>query len=309
MVDPETFLTELYVCVDDWCKTQPPPPVQPGPPARLTTSEIMTLAIYAQQTRFGSERAFYAHAQRQLRRLFPGLPSRPRFNRLRRAAEDALTAFALFIGQTLAVGDERSFETLDGTGLVVRNLKRRGRSWLAGQADVGKCTRLDWYLGVRLLLSTTPGGIITGWGIGPASTNDRTLAETFFAVRAGVLPPLPSVGTATSDCLVADMGFSGRACQDRWATSYGAVVICPPKPDAKHPWPKALRRWLGSIRQVIEAVNDRLLFRCGLDRERPHALDGLQAHLAAAIALHNVWCWFNARAGRGLLQHADLIEW
>jgi hypothetical protein len=117
MFDPETFLTELYVCVDDFCKSQPPPPAQPGPAARLTTSEIVTLAIYAQQPRFASERAFYAHAQRHLRTLFPGLPSRPRFNRVRRAAAGTLTAFALFVGQTLAVGDERTFETLDGTGL------------------------------------------------------------------------------------------------------------------------------------------------------------------------------------------------
>ena len=105
------------------------------------------------------------------------------------------------------------------------------------------------------------------------------------------------------------MGFSGKQCQARWASAYGAVVVSPPQSDSKRAWPKPLRTWLAGIRQVVEAVNDRLLFRCGLDRERPHALDGRQARLAAAVGLHNVSCWLNRRVGRGLLQTADLIDW
>jgi hypothetical protein len=308
MLDPETFLTELYVLVDDFCKTQPPVS-HPGPSSGLSTSEIVTLAIYGQATHFPSERAFHRHASRRLRPLFPGLPGRDRFNRLLRACGEVLTAFALHLGRLLATGDDRAFEVLDGTGLVVRNAKRRGAGWLFGQADIGWCTRLGWYEGLRLLVSVTPTGGITGWGVGPASTNDRVLAETFFAARAVPHPGLPSVGVPTSDCYVADMGFSGKRCQLRWATEAGAVVISPPQSNSKRAWPKRLKRWLAAIRQVIEAVNDRLLFACGLDRERPHALDGLQARLAAAIGLHNACCWLNRHLGRGPLQFADLIDW
>lgn len=307
MFDREAFLTELYVAVDDFCKTQPAP-AHPGPVGGLATSEVITLAVYAQEQRFPSERAFHRHAERCLRPLFPGLPSRERFNRLARAAVGAITAFALHLGQTLAAGDARGFEALDGTGLATRNVKRRGAGWLAGQADIGRCTRLGWYEGVRLLLSVTPAGAITGWGVGPASTNDRVLAETFFATRAQPTAALPSVGQPTSDCYVADMGFSGLACQPRWAAAYGAVVISPPQTGSARVWPKPWRTWLAGIRQVIESVNDRLLGPCRLERERPHALDGLQTRVAAAVGLHNVRCWFNQRAGRGLLEVADLLE-
>jgi hypothetical protein len=309
MLDPETFLTELYVAVDDFCKAHLPRLPHPGPGGGLTTSEVVTLAIYAQETRFPSERAFHRYASRHLRPLFPGLPSRDRFNRLIRASGEAITAFALWVGQTQATGDERSFEVIDGTGLTTRNAKRRGAGWLFGQADIGWCTRIGWYEGMRLLLSVTPAGVVTGWGIGPASTNDRVLAETFFAARAVPQPRLPGVGVPTSDCYVADMGFSGKRCQARWATASGAVVVSPPQSDSARAWPKPLKTWLAGIRQVIEAVNDRLLFACGLDRERPHALDGLQARLAAAIGLHNVRCWLNRQLGRGPLQVADLIDW
>ena len=308
MVDPETFLTELYVLVDEYCKAHLPAPMRPGPPAALSPSEVVTLAIHGQWTRFGSERAYYKEVWRTLRPLFPTLPSRPQFNRAVRAHHATIAAFARHLGEVLAAGD-RAYEVVDGTGLVTRNAKRHGRGWLWGQADIGWCTRLGWYEGVRLLVATTPGGVITGWGIGPASANDRTLAETFFAARADPQPGLPGVGTQTSDRYVADMGFSGLDCQPHWEAAYGAVVVSAPQTGSKRAWSKPWRRWIAGIRQGIESVNARLLLVCGLDRERPHAMGGLLARLAAAVALQNVCAWLNRTHGHGLLCFADLVDW
>jgi hypothetical protein len=309
MFDPEAFLTELYVDAADFCKTQPPLPPAPGPAPALSVAEVITLSLFAQWRQFPSEAAFHRYAHTHLRPLFPTLPCRPQFNRQVRHTTEALTAFALHLGQHLATGDERGFEALDGTGLVTRNAQRRGRGWLAGLADIGWCTRLGWYEGMRLLLAVTPAGAITGWGFGSASTNDRVLAETFFAARARPQPTLPSVGQQTSDCYVADMGFSGREGEARWAQAYGATVICPPQSDSHRAWPKSRRRWLAGIRQVIETVTDHLLSTFGLDHERPHALDGLLARLAARVGLHNACCWFNRSHDRGLLAVADFLEW
>ena len=309
MFTPATFLTELYVSVDTFCQTQLPPEEHAGRPPALDRSEVVTLAIFGQWAEFPSERAFYRYACRHLRPCFPRLPARPQFNRSLRRCQEAITAFALFLGQTLATGDDRAFEVIDGTGVATRNAKRRGRGWLAGQADIGACTRLGWYEGVRLLLAVTPSGAVTGWGFGPAATNDRVLAETFFAARATPHPGLAGVGTPTSDRYVADMGFTGRDCEARWAALYGAVVVCPPQSDSLRAWPKPLRRWLAGIRQVIETVNDRLLTTCRLGRERPHALDGLQARLAAKVGLHNFCVWLNRQVGRADLAMADLLDW
>jgi hypothetical protein len=46
MVDVDTFLTTLYVMVDDFCKTSWPLEPHPGPQAALTRSEVVTLAIF-----------------------------------------------------------------------------------------------------------------------------------------------------------------------------------------------------------------------------------------------------------------------
>ena len=45
MVDVDTFLTALYVMVDDFCQSQPPKR-RPGPKASLSESEVVTLAIF-----------------------------------------------------------------------------------------------------------------------------------------------------------------------------------------------------------------------------------------------------------------------
>jgi len=67
MVDTDTFLTILYVMVDDFCKTSLPPEQHPGRQATLSRSEAVTLALFGQWQGVGSERGFYRYAQRHLR--------------------------------------------------------------------------------------------------------------------------------------------------------------------------------------------------------------------------------------------------
>jgi hypothetical protein len=66
---------------------------------------------------------------------------------------------------------------------------------------------------------------------------------------------------------------------------------------------------LARLRQVVETIYDKLLNTFRLGRERPHALTGFQARLAAKVSLHNFCLWFNAHLGREPLAFADLIEW
>ena len=45
MVDVDTFLTTLYVLVDDFCILSLPPAPHPGPQAARSRSEVVTLAL------------------------------------------------------------------------------------------------------------------------------------------------------------------------------------------------------------------------------------------------------------------------
>ena len=308
MVDVDTFLTTLYVMVDDVCKTSLPPEAHPGPQAALSRSETVTLALFGQWQGFGSERGFYRYAHQHLRAAFPTLPSREQFNRHVRQQSEALVACFLHLVQVLAA-QRCPYEALDSSGIPTRDAKRRGAGWLPGLADIGWSNRLGWYEGFHLLLAVNPLGVITGFGFGPASTKDQPLAETFFALRRHPQPGLASVGAPARSPYVVDKGFEGQANLRAWWTTYGAQVICPPRRNSKRPWPKPWRRWLAGVRQIVETVNEKLHHTFRLDRERPHELSGLQARLVAKIALHNFCIWVNDQRGRPRLAFADLVDW
>jgi hypothetical protein len=308
MVDVDTFLTTLYVTVDDFCQSHPAKK-KPGPEASLSESEVITLVIFARWSRFASERDFYRYAEGNLRDAFPTLPNRSQFNRLVRSNGDLIEPLALHLAALL---DARKcpYQALDSSAMPTRDAKRRGHGWLAGSADIGWSNSLGWYEGFRLLVAVDPTGVITGFGFGSASTADQRMAETFFAVRAKPNPRLIGVGSAFfSGPYVVDKGFEGAENHRRWFDHYGAQVICPPKCNAHEVWPKRLRRWVAGIRQIIESVYEKLFNAFGLWEERPHELGGLRARLAARVALHNFCIWLNVQLARPRLAFADLLGW
>ena len=138
MVDVDTFLTTLYVIVDDFCQSRAPKR-KPGPEASLCASEVITLSIFARWSRFASERDFYRYAQTKLRDAFPTLPGEAssQFNRLSRFHAGFLEAFVLHLAALLMQGRKCPYEALDSSAMPVRDAKRRGTGWLAGYAKIG----------------------------------------------------------------------------------------------------------------------------------------------------------------------------
>jgi hypothetical protein len=308
MLDVDTFLTTLYVMVDDFCHSQPPKK-RPGPEASLSRSEVITLAVFARWSRFNSERDFYRYADSKLRKAFPSLPDRSQFNRSVRSHANLIEAFVLHLVAVLRT-PRGPYQALDSSAMPTRDAKRRGHGWLAGQADIGWSNSIGWYEGFSLLTATDPTGVITGFCFGSASTADQPLAETFFNVRANPNPRLKSVGLAFLGSYVADKGFEGEENHRRWSESYGAHIIHPPKRNSrKGSWSKHLRRWIAGIRQIVESVYEKLFNTFGLWRERPHELEGLRSRLAARVALHNFCIWLNDQLSRPRLAFADLLGW
>ncbi len=308
MLDVDTFLTALYVTVDDFHKSRAPKR-KPGPEPTISDSEVVTLAIFSRFSRFASERDFYRYAESSLRNAFPILPERSQLNRRVRSLVGLIEEVALHLAHMMGISG-CPFEALDSAAMVVRDSKRRGAGWLAGQADIGWSNRLGWYEGFKLLVAVSPKGIITGFGFSAASSADQPMAETFFNARAHPDPRLVSVGEASSGLYVSDKGFEGTENRLRWLKRYGARIIHPPKRNSRErSWPKRLRRWVAGIRQIVETVYDKLLNTFGLHRERPHEIGGVRARLAARVALHNFCIWLNDQLGRPWLAFADLLAW
>lgn len=179
---------------------------------------------------------------------------------------------------------------------------------MLGRADSGRRGRRGWFEGRQLLLATTPAGAITGHALAPASTQEQRLAEASLALRRHPDPRGPGVGRPSGEPYLADNGCGGADRHRRWRDAYGARVICPPQRSAPD-WSPALRRWHAGLRQIVETVFAKLHHAFRLRQERPHALDGLQARLAAKIALHNFCLRLNQPLGRPPLAFADLLAW
>ena len=195
MLDPDTFLTMLYVTCDDFFQHEdlPPPAPSAGRRASLSRSEVMTLGLFGQWFSFGGERGCWRWARRHPRVAFPALPAREQFNRLLRAAQDDLARFALALAEGLGAG-RAAFEVVDSTGALTRDAKRRGGGWLWGQADIGYSNHLGWFEGLRVLAACTPQGVITGFCCAPATTSMARRALTS-SKRMVVVPATASLTT------------------------------------------------------------------------------------------------------------------
>src|SRR3712207_3106639 len=137
MVDVDTFLTTLYVMVDDFCQSRSPKR-KPGPEASLSASEVITLSIFARWSRFASERDFYRYAETNLRDAFPTLPNRSQFNRLSRFHTEFLEAFVLHLA-TLLQTRKCPYEALDSSAMPVRDATSGGEQdgWPGMPTSVG----------------------------------------------------------------------------------------------------------------------------------------------------------------------------
>ena len=212
MVDADTFLTALYVAVDDFCKAHlPPAPPCPGPAAALTRGE----------------RGFYRHARRHPRAAFPALPARERFNRRLRRHGDALMACCLHLGGLLQAR-RAPYEALDTAAVPTRDARRRGPGRLPGLADIGRSNRLGWFEGVRLLLAVTPAGAITGFGLGPERRQGPAAGRDLLRPAPPAAPARPrrrrprrrpvlgrQRGSRTASAIGTGRGPTGRRCSAR----------------------------------------------------------------------------------------------
>lgn len=262
MRDLDTFLTTLSVMVDDFCPSHLPHVAQgAGRPASLQWSEVITLSLCGQGVPFPSERAFSRDAEHPLCAAFPDVPDRGHVNGLMRANRDAMTAFGLDLLKSRQA-QSGADEALASTAVVTRKAKRRGAGWFPGQADSGGRNRLGWSEGFHLLLLVTPIGVIPGFGFAAAraSIHDQLMAETLVAVRQTPSPRLPRAGLPAHSSYVADKGCAGENPHQRWPDQRQVDRVTPPPQNSKRlPWPNVRRRWVASIRQSIETVNENLL--------------------------------------------------
>jgi hypothetical protein len=327
-LDLETFLTTLYVMVDDLFQqhVQPKLPVCGGPTPHLADSEVLCLALAA-QWRSGvpwkSERGFLRYAHKHLRHLFPNLTTQSAFNRRVRRLWGAFLLLQEAVAQELGTPDD--FEILDGVPVpVARGARSFHPGWFADIARVGKGGNDRYFYGLRLLLVLSSSGVAGAWTMASGNVQERWLAELLWSAQAGCpqllgphdpqtgepeltapeewVGPVQSCGTASGKPKLADTGFVGKEWLEHWARDYGATVVPKPKGASAE-----LSRWFGSLRQVVETAFAHRCDSFGLKYPGAHTKWGLLTRIAAKLAAYNVGIRINRALGRPDFAFATLI--
>lgn len=326
-MDLDTFLTQLYVIVDDWYKAELAGQMtrRRGPVPKMSDSEVLTVAL-AGQWRVGvpwrSERGVVRYMQAHGRSWFPNMLGHSQFNERVRCLWAVLVRLQQVVAQWLYV--DELFETVDCTELPHCSLSQAAsydRHWLSGRLGRGG-NHGGWYYGEQLLVSTTSSGVITGWLVGQAQIDDRWMMEAFLSTRyqfmqmMGPEPaerkkhktvqvatpesfsPAIATGIAQGGPYLADEGFNGERWRSHWQQAYGADVICAPPQNAINAWEKAEKRWLSKHRQIVETVLSRLTTVFDLKRLNAHTAWGTITRLAAITAAYNLGILFNRLLGR-----------
>lgn len=314
-LDLETFLTALYVQVDDLYKQVIAPrlPVCGGPAPKLSDSEVLCLGLAA-QWRAGvpwkSERGFGRYAHKHLRALFPSLTSQSAFNRRLRRLWGGFILLQQAVAEQLMGPDE--FEVMDAVPVpVARGARSFHPGWLADIARIGKGGNDRYFFGLHLLLVASRSGLATGWVLGAGHIQDRWLAEALLSARAGrpqlagsgaahLQPPTDWLGPAQASGrvsprpLVADAGFTGPLWHQHWQRDYGTQVVTPPDGAV----PRAVSKWFSGVRQVIETVFSHVCDSFGLKYPGAHTTWGLITRVAAKLAAYNLGLAINRDCGR-----------
>ncbi|MBA2618440.1 MAG: IS982 family transposase [Rubrobacter sp.] len=295
-MDLDSFLVSLYVLIDDWWRDDHArAPRRPGRPALLADSEVLTLAILSQWPRFRSERDFWRFADAHLRCYFPDLCSQGQFNRRVRALEPELRALQKALAGDLC--DPSAVYRVMDTTLVPAIVRVRAsrKGLFCGQATFGRsASKTEWVYGFKVALVVDPGGLITAFGLAPASSDERPIGDALLAEDR-------------HDAYLADKGFTGVEWERRWLEEYGALVAATPKNGSRRAWTKKDRRWAAGKRQIIEGVICQLKDFFGLERHRAKTLGGLLARLAAKVAAYTCAQRINGSLGRPLRHLADLL--
>jgi len=325
----DTFLTAVYCAIDTLLQEELVLPPRPGPPPRMSDSEVLTLLVIG-QAHGSSERGLLRWAADSLAAYFPVLLSPSAFNRRVRRLGSVCAQVMLALADLLDAATS-PYQVVDATaGPLARQCRGVRHRRFADEAAVGiGGSDHQYFYGCSLLLAVAADGPITGFVVGPADTQERWLLDALLAWRGSpaadpwtvadlarrtrrpvsrwVGPTGPrwwpdSVGRPGMGLYLADQGFDGAVWRDHWVADTQAFVsvATPDQPDA-------VRRGHHHCRQVIETVNGLLHETCHLASPKAATMWGVVTRIIAKCAAVNAGIWANRLLGRPDFALSDLF--
>src|SRR5258708_9767085 len=178
MLDKATILTTIFTIVDDTMKGAAmiqQALQRPGPAPRLSSSEMVTIALYQELIGEPREDHLFRLHQASLQTFFPGLNERSRYTRRKRDLCSVILAVRVSLQIVLEALQLEETAAIDSAPVPCVSYKRAQQaSDFVGSADYGVCSsKAMKYFGYKLHNVVSLTGIIICFLLTPASRYDN----------------------------------------------------------------------------------------------------------------------------------------
>jgi Transposase DDE domain len=292
--DLDTFVTALYVAVDDALRTHPHlrrwrPRVGLCP--KISDAELLTLAVLAALWGFTSETRFLRHAKVHLTALFPYVPNQSGYNKRLRRSADQLGALVRLLAEDTGLWEDDVW-IMDSTPVECgRSRPTVLRSALAGFASYGYCaSHSRWFWGLRLHLVCTPAGLPVTFALANPKIDEREVARDLFETEPGLL--------RRGQVILADKGYAAKEFET-FLAERGATLVRPSMPREKD---RPTSPYLKPLRQLIESVNATLKTQLDLEHHGGRTVVGVMTRVLQRLLALTAVIWHNHRTGHGPLR-------
>lgn len=300
MLEKATVLTTIFTIVDDVMKGSPM--IQqtldrPGPAPSLSDSELVTIALYQELIGEPREDHFFRLHQEQLRRYFPGLNERSRYNRRKRDLWSVILAVRISLQIVLDALQLEETAAVDSAPVPCVGYKRaKQASDFVGTADYGVCSsKAMKYFGLKLHGVVSFTGVVMGFLLTPASRYDNQ----------PVVELLDSFSHHLKR-LLGDGAYNDAALQTFLEQYRSLELLAPTKVNQQPVRSKQAQKQLNRLRLICETVNAQLQEQLHLSKHYAKSTWGVMTRIAAKVTAHSVGMMVNKLLGRSLLRLADL---
>lgn len=307
LLDKNTVLTTTFTIVDDVMKAPKIAKLlkRPGPAPRLTDSEVVTLSLYQELIGEPREDHFFRLHGPELKKYFPNLNERSRYNRRRRDLWSVTLAVRLSLIIMLKAWEQEQEQDLgfsDKTALIDSapvpciSYKRDKEHHSFPDAGYGVCSsKAMKYFGFKFHSLVTLCGVILDFLLTSATPHDSQIVEEFLAQYQEVLKEV-----------LGDKGYNSQYLKETLLQELGILLWSPPKRNQKHKEPREVIKANNTLRLIVETVNAQLQEQLHLSKHYAKSQWGLFTRTAAKVTAHTIGILINLIYDRPPLALASL---
>lgn len=282
----DDFCLWMYVVVDDMWQHIEPLFKRPGPKPECSDSELLTMALVGECRKWDEETTQLSQWQEH-RALFPHIPSQSRFNRRRRALQDAFNILRQSVLRVLdlSADGQTAIDSLPTPVVKFHLVPGSTGDWAAHGADFGKVSsKKITIFGFKLHLLVSLSGVILDFELAPASAADLNVGAELLTQH-------------TDLTVFGDKGYISAEVAAYLLHHHRLKLTTLPRRNQANHLPPAVSRTFNAVRQIIETVNGQLTEQFNIQLNHAHTFCGLCTRLLTKLAAHTLCIYLNRLLG------------